>query len=462
MSATTIIAQAFGEGANLYTTVLGIKTETSSDSNTTKKGRSGATNKSTSSPAVPDTSSITPSQLRKAYYRRALLYHPDKQQSSPPKCSEGETKLKFQAVSLAYTILSDPSKRREYDRSGEIDDTDADRDDGDDNTTGGGTKAWTDYFRSVFGPVTPNDIDQFTSTYRCSDAERKDVLEFYVKFEGDLNRILECVMCSVGVEDKRRWVEDYIRPAVEDGSVEGGKLLEMVERTLEDDGDGGGDCDGDLDKEDLEEEDDEDDDYEDTDMELLEDDEEEDDDDDDGDDDTETDMDSDSNEDDHDNEEKKTSRQSSPKTNRRNQKITKVVNDDDDNGTPAKRKHKRNQPIKRSQKSTPSKRKSIDASTGSDVSSVTPLSNDLIAAIRGNRSERGASFGSMLAGIEERYGNGNGGSTKGRRSNKKSRTKKETIPPEDIPDEDFETIRARLVDSQRKKKKKKGKSVRGC
>ena len=47
MSATNTIAQAFGEGANLYTDVLGIDIE-------------------------GDTTAVTPSQLRKAYYRRAL------------------------------------------------------------------------------------------------------------------------------------------------------------------------------------------------------------------------------------------------------------------------------------------------------------------------------------------------------------------------------------------------------
>ena len=83
--------------------------------------------------------------------------------------------------------------------------------------------------------MAPSDIDRFTLSYRCSDDERDDVLGYYVRFGGDLNRVLEHVMCSVGVEDKRRWVEDYIRPAVEEGSVEGGEFMEMVGRTLEED-----------------------------------------------------------------------------------------------------------------------------------------------------------------------------------------------------------------------------------
>ena len=87
--------------------------------------------------------------------------------------------------------------------------------------------------------------------------------------------MLEHVMCSVGVDDKRRWVEDYIRPAVEEGSVEGGEFMEMVGRTLEEDdvGEGKGEESGGGEKE--EEIDDDDDDEEEEEEEI--DDEEEDD-----------------------------------------------------------------------------------------------------------------------------------------------------------------------------------------
>lgn len=197
MSAATIIAQAFGESANLYETVLGT------------------------------TSDATPAQLRKAYYKRALVYHPDKQTSKNPTELE-DAKLKFQAVSVAYSILADPDKRAEYDDSGELYD-------GDDDDIGNksGMEQWKDYFRGLFGKVTTTDIDNFESKYKFSDEEKKDVLKYYKQFKGDLNKMIECVMLSSEC-DKKRWVEDYIVPAIESGEVK--EYRDMLDKTMGDDG----------------------------------------------------------------------------------------------------------------------------------------------------------------------------------------------------------------------------------
>ncbi|KAI0564734.1 Chaperone J-domain containing protein [Gracilaria domingensis] len=58
----------------------------------------------------PDAS---PAQIRKAYYKMAQRYHPDKNPD------DSEATAKFQEVSAAYQILSDPVKREEYHRLGE-------------------------------------------------------------------------------------------------------------------------------------------------------------------------------------------------------------------------------------------------------------------------------------------------------------------------------------------------------
>ena len=194
MSAATILAEAYGESANLYTDVLNVSSD------------------------------ATPSQLRKAYYKLCLKYHPDKLSPNLTNDEKELAKKKFQAISLAYTILSDEEKRKEYDETGDLYDDDEDL-----SSSKEGMKQWTDYFDAVFPKVTTADIDAFEVKYKCSDEEEKDVLKYYAQFKGDLNKMVECVMLSSDA-DKERWVKDYINPAIEKGDVEDYK--DMIKKTV--------------------------------------------------------------------------------------------------------------------------------------------------------------------------------------------------------------------------------------
>mmetsp|Transcript_4806 Transcript_4806/g.5564 ORF Transcript_4806/g.5564 Transcript_4806/m.5564 type:complete len:307 (+) Transcript_4806:114-1034(+) len=169
MSNATIISAAYGEGANLYE-ILGV------------------------------TSDATAAQLRKAYYRKALLCHPDKVSGM-----EG----KFRALTVVYEILKNEESRKEYDKSGELIDDDVDT---------GGEGDWTSYFSSIFGAVTTSKIDSFSERYKCSEEEESDVLKYYCQFHGNLQKMLQNVMLS-SERDAPRWVEDFITPAMESGEV---------------------------------------------------------------------------------------------------------------------------------------------------------------------------------------------------------------------------------------------------
>lgn len=77
------------------------------------------------------------SEIKKAYKRLALQYHPDK---NPDKSEEAKTK--FLEISTAYEVLSDDEKRKRYDMYGE---------DGIDSNEGGGYNHAFDIFRDFFG-----------------------------------------------------------------------------------------------------------------------------------------------------------------------------------------------------------------------------------------------------------------------------------------------------------------------
>eukprot|EP00915_Cephaloidophora_sp_WS-2016_P006058 GHVH01007964.1.p1 GENE.GHVH01007964.1~~GHVH01007964.1.p1 ORF type:complete len:261 (+),score=24.46 GHVH01007964.1:541-1323(+) len=60
------------------------------------------------------TKDASESDIKKAYRKLALRWHPDKNKTENSEMASE----KFKMVSEAYSVLSDPSKRRAYDRSG--------------------------------------------------------------------------------------------------------------------------------------------------------------------------------------------------------------------------------------------------------------------------------------------------------------------------------------------------------
>jgi DnaJ family protein C protein 9 len=169
----------------------------------------------------------SPAKLRKAYYQQALKYHPDKNPSE-------DAKLKFQAISWVYDLLKNPERRTEYDETGHIprdDELDGMGDDED------GSTAWKEYFDTIFGKLSTDDIDQFAMKYKMSEEEEQDVLKHYEKYKGNLVKMLEYVMLSEE-RDVPRWVEDYIQPALTAGNIKSytdtmNKTLKTIQKRLE-------------------------------------------------------------------------------------------------------------------------------------------------------------------------------------------------------------------------------------
>ena len=144
---------------------------------------------------IPETA--TEGEIKKAYRRRALQFHPDK----------GGDEEKFKALSIAHSILSNPEKRKAYDQTGELDASDLSEE----------AAEWAAYFRRQFPKLTVEAIEKFSSKYKFSEEERIDVLDAYKKRKGDLEDIMETVILAEEYERER--IIEIINKAIEAGEL---------------------------------------------------------------------------------------------------------------------------------------------------------------------------------------------------------------------------------------------------
>eukprot|EP01104_Vermistella_antarctica_P009845 TRINITY_DN257_c0_g4_i1.p1 TRINITY_DN257_c0_g4~~TRINITY_DN257_c0_g4_i1.p1 ORF type:complete len:460 (-),score=154.47 TRINITY_DN257_c0_g4_i1:125-1477(-) len=103
----------------------------------------------------PDASDL---QIRRAYLRLAIKYHPDKNDES-----DTESKAKFQRLQKIHSVLKHKTRRFDYDRFGENDDDDDDfeqAEEGDVEGSGGSEMTWSaDDFMKAAQAINP-DLDE--------------------------------------------------------------------------------------------------------------------------------------------------------------------------------------------------------------------------------------------------------------------------------------------------------------
>ena len=102
--------------------------------------------------------------------------HPDKRPGDAAAAAD------FHALKRAYDVLSDPARRKRYDRAGTVGDDDE------------GFEAAYERYRGV--EISEEDIEAFESGYHESAAERADVLAYCERHDGDVSRILEAIIGS--------------------------------------------------------------------------------------------------------------------------------------------------------------------------------------------------------------------------------------------------------------------------
>jgi len=116
---------------------------------------------------------------------------------------------KFQEIAFAYAILSDTARRDRYDATGSTSESLSD----DFN--------WASYFKAQYAEtVTVDKLNSLKTTYQGSEEEKRDVLDAYKRYKGNLNKVFRDVMMSNALEDEDRF-RGYIDAAITAGEAQG-------------------------------------------------------------------------------------------------------------------------------------------------------------------------------------------------------------------------------------------------
>ncbi|KAJ7046767.1 hypothetical protein C8F04DRAFT_1172615 [Mycena alexandri] len=133
--------------------------------------------------------------IKKAYRRLALAYHPDKQ-TSATETRKAEALTKFQQIGFAYAVLSDDKRRQRYDKTGKTDEG---------FELGAGDDGWEAYFEELFDRVTRGRLDEMKKDYQGSAEEVEDLKSAYVNTKGSIEEIMTFIPHS-NYEDEARFI----------------------------------------------------------------------------------------------------------------------------------------------------------------------------------------------------------------------------------------------------------------
>lgn len=127
-------------------------------------------------------------EIRKAYYKLALKYHPDRIPSTCEEDAKKEIESKFKAIGFAYEVLSNADKREIYDRN---------------PAAFEGGSSDISKFTELFTKITTQDIDDFKKHYIGSAEELEDIMASYMRNYGDIVKITEEVFFGSVYEEDR-------------------------------------------------------------------------------------------------------------------------------------------------------------------------------------------------------------------------------------------------------------------
>ncbi|XP_020638843.1 dnaJ homolog subfamily C member 9 [Pogona vitticeps] len=143
-------------------------------------------------------------EIRRGYHKVSLRVHPDR---ADPADKE-EATLHFQILGKVYAVLSDKEQRALYDEQGIVDE---------ESTVLTQDRNWEEYWRLLFKKITVKDIEDFEKKYKDSAEELEDVKAAYEDFKGDMDKIMESVLCVDYTDEPR--IRKIIQQAIDSGEL---------------------------------------------------------------------------------------------------------------------------------------------------------------------------------------------------------------------------------------------------
>ncbi|XP_054948969.1 dnaJ homolog subfamily C member 9 isoform X1 [Pan paniscus] len=143
-------------------------------------------------------------EVRRGYHKVSLQVHPD-------RVGEGDKEdatRRFQILGKVYSVLSDGEQRAVYDEQGTVDE---------DSPVLTQDRDWEAYWRLLFKKISLEDIQAFEKTYKGSEEELADIKQAYLDFKGDMDQIMESVLCVQYTEEPR--IRNIIQQAIDAGEV---------------------------------------------------------------------------------------------------------------------------------------------------------------------------------------------------------------------------------------------------